>query len=153
MFVLQVKTFILASPVECFDLARNVDAHLESAAATGERAVAGKMSGLLELGDEVTFEARHFGVRQRLTSRIIAFESPTFFQDRMTRGAFRFFEHDHLFESQNGGTLMIDRVTFQAPLGPLGWIAERSFLAPHLRDFLTKRGLALKRLAERPDLS
>jgi hypothetical protein len=46
----------IAAPVErCFDLARDVDVHLRTAASTGERAVGGKTSGLLELGDVVTF--------------------------------------------------------------------------------------------------
>jgi ligand-binding SRPBCC domain-containing protein len=66
----------------------------------------------------------------------------------MTRGAFRFLEHDHLFEPEGNGTRMSDIVRFQAPLGPLGWIAERLLLAPHLRRFLIARGLALKAMAE-----
>ena len=85
-------------------LARSVDAHLQSARQTREKAVAGRVAGLLELGDEVTWEARHFGIRQRLTSRVTAFGPPGYFQDRMTRGAFRFFEHDHFFEPVDGGS-------------------------------------------------
>lgn len=148
MYRVCVTTSIAAPLSTCFDLARSVDAHVQAAAGTGERVVGGRMSGLLELGDEVTWEARHFGVVQRLSSKITAFRSNTFFQDRMTRGAFRSFEHDHLFKSQNGGTLMTDVLKFQAPFGPLGWIAERIILAPHLRRFLISRGLALKAMAE-----
>lgn len=56
----------IAAPIElCFDLARDVDAHVSTSASTGERAVGGKTSGLLDLGDVVTFEAVHFGIRQR----------------------------------------------------------------------------------------
>ena len=126
-----------------------MEAHLRSAANTGERIVGGRLSGLLELGDEVTWEGRHFGITQRLSSKITKFQPYTFFQDRMTRGAFRFFEHDHLFAPQGNGTVMTDVVKFQAPFGLLGWIAERAVLAPHLRRFLIARGLALKEMAER----
>jgi ligand-binding SRPBCC domain-containing protein len=149
MFTLRVTT-TFAAPIErCFDLARNVEAHLKSAAHTGETAVAGRTRGLLELGDEVTWEARHFGVRQRLMIRITAFERPRYFQDRMIRGAFKFLEHDHHFESGDGGTtVMTDIVRFQAPLGPLGWLAERLFLAGHVRRFVEVRGVALKAMAE-----
>jgi ligand-binding SRPBCC domain-containing protein len=149
MYELRVTTSIAAPLSTCFDLARSVDAHVQSAAGTGERVVGGRLSGLLELGDEVTWEARHFGVTQRLSSKITQFQPYTFFQDRMTRGAFRFLEHDHLFEPQGNGTLMTDVLKFEAPLGPLGWIAERVLLAPHLRRFLIARGLALKAMAER----
>jgi hypothetical protein len=101
-------------------------------AASGERVVAGRTSGLLELGDEVTWEGRHFAVRQRLTSAITRYERPRFFQDRMVRGAFESMEHDHLFEARaDGSTDMVDVVRFAAPLGLVGWVAERVVLARH----------------------
>jgi ligand-binding SRPBCC domain-containing protein len=149
MYTLRVTTRIAAPPERCFDLARDVDAHVRSAAATGERVVGGRTSGLLELGDTITFEARHLGVRQRLTSRVSSFNRPTRFQDQMTAGAFRSMEHDHLFEpTADRGTDMTDVLRFRAPFGPLGWLAERLVLAPHLRRFLIHRGLALKAMAE-----
>lgn len=67
----------------------------------------------------------------------------------MTKGAFRFLEHDHLFDPKDGGTVMTDVMSFRAPFGPIGWIAERVLLGPHLRRFLISRGVALKNLAER----
>lgn len=67
----------------------------------------------------------------------------------MTKGAFRSLEHDHFFQPQPGGTLMVDVLSFAAPLGPLGWVAERLFLSRHLRRFLVARGMALKQLVER----
>ena len=149
MYQLTVETRIHAPAEICFDLARSVDAHLESTRATGERAVAGVTSGLMKLGDEVTWEAKHLGVRQRLTVKITAFDRPRHFQDRMVRGAFSFFEHDHLFESRDGQTVMTDVLRFRAPFGPLGWIVERVLLAGHLRHFLTHRCNALKQMAER----
>jgi ligand-binding SRPBCC domain-containing protein len=149
MFTLRVTTRIAAVPERCFDLARSVDAHLQSAADTGERVVAGRTSGLCELGDVVTWEGRHLGVVQRLTSRITALQRPTYFQDRMVAGAFRSFEHDHHFEPDGaGGTVMRDELRFAAPYGPIGWLAERLVLAHHLRRFLERRRAALKAMAE-----
>jgi ligand-binding SRPBCC domain-containing protein len=150
MYRLCVTTSIAAPISTCFDLARSVDAHVESAAGTGERIVGGRQSGLLELGDEVTWEGKHFGITQRLSSKITQFCPHTFFQDRMTKGVFRFLEHDHVFEPQGSGTLMTDVLSFRAPFGPIGWLAERLLVAPHLRRFLISRGLALKSMAERP---
>lgn len=154
MYTLRVSTLIHAPPATCFDLARSVDAHVASAAGTGERVVGGRRSGLLELGEEVTWEGKHFGVTQRLASRITELRPYTYFQDRMTKGAFRFLEHDHFFEPRaDGGTMMIDVVRFRAPLGPIGWVAERVLVAPHLRRFLIARGLALKGMAEQRQAS
>jgi ligand-binding SRPBCC domain-containing protein len=75
---------------------------MRSTAHTREIAVAGVTSGLIGLGQEVTWEATHFGVRQRLTSRITAFDRPFHFRDSQVRGAFKRFDHDHFFEKTSG---------------------------------------------------
>src|SRR5258706_8135793 len=109
----------------CFDLARDVEVHCQTAAFTGERAVAGRTSGLLEAGDVVTFEGRHFGIRQRLTARIAESVPPHRFVDEMVSGAFRSLRHVHEFRpSGTGGTIMSDTITWESPLGILGRIAD-----------------------------
>ena len=145
---LEVHTHIAAPPEVCFDLARDLDVHARSLAHTGERVTARPTHSRLELGDEVEFEGRHLGVRQRLRARIEAFDRPHHFRDVMVRGAFRSFAHDHVFEPRAGGTLMRDRLRFAAPLGPLGVIVERMVLRPYLRRLLAARGQAIKATAE-----
>jgi hypothetical protein len=56
MSIIQIQIDIDAPLAVCFDVARSVDAHIESARTTGERAVGGVTSGLLNLGDEVTWQ-------------------------------------------------------------------------------------------------
>src|SRR5882724_11391625 len=89
----QVATTVFAAAARCFDLARDIDFHTQSMAHTGERAVAGRTSGLIELGESVTWEARHFGVVLRMTNAITAFDRPHHFRDEMTAGPFRSFVH------------------------------------------------------------
>ena len=148
MSTIRVEIDIKAPATVCFDMARSVDAHIESARTTGERAVAGVTSGMLNLGDEVTWRAKHFGVTQDLTSRIVAFDRPHHFRDEMVRGAFRRIVHDHYFEPVPGGTRMVDVFDFTAPLGPLGTLVDRLILHAYLRRFLENRAQALKQLAE-----
>ena len=139
----------VAAPIErCFDLARSIEAHTHSTATTGEHAVAGTTSGLLTLGDQVTWRARHFGVWQELTSRITEFDRPRHFRDSMVRGSFARFNHDHFFAPAGDGTLVQDVFEYRAPLGVLGRIAEQLFLTAYMRRFLDARLRALKALAE-----
>lgn len=151
MPIIRIETDIAAPPTVCFDLARSVDAHVQSTSATGERAVRGVTKGLLNLGDEVTWRARHFGVTQELTSRITAFDRPNYFRDVMVRGTFRRLVHDHHFDALPAGTRMVDVFDFNAPWGALGLLAERLFLTAYLFRFLETRAHALKRLAESED--
>ena len=148
MATFRIVTVIAAPREVCFDLARDIDFHVRSLADTGERAVAGRTAGLIGLGESVTWEARHLGVRQRLTSEVTAFDRPAYFRDVMTAGAFRAFAHDHRFEATGGGTVMTDEVAFRSPLGPLGWLVDAMFLTGYLRRLLGGRCQAIKREAE-----
>jgi ligand-binding SRPBCC domain-containing protein len=145
---IRIETAIAASPERCFDLARDVGAHIRSTAGTQEQAIAGVTVGLLGPGDEVTWEARHLGVRQRLTVRITGFDRPRMFQDDMVQGAFASMRHVHEFHPREGGTTMVDTFTFASPLGPIGVVVDRLFLASYLRRFLLSRAAALRRMAE-----
>jgi ligand-binding SRPBCC domain-containing protein len=148
MTTIVVETRI-AAPIElCFDLARDVETHLKTSSSTGERAVAGKTSGLLDLGDTITFEAVHFGIRQRLTSRIVEFERPRRFVDEMVKGAFASLRHVHEFVVDGASVLMRDTLTWRSPLGLLGVVADKLFVEGHMRAFMVKKQSELKRYAE-----
>jgi len=145
---IELSTFIAAPVTACYALALNVQAHVESAQQTGERVLAGPASGQLQLGDVVTWEGRHFGLRQRLTVRITAATPPTHFRDEQVRGAFRWLRHDHYFEAVAGGTLMRDVFAFQSPVGFIGRLFEQLFLTRYLTNFLRQRNAVLKQMLE-----
>lgn len=133
----------------CFDLSRSIDFHCRSMTHSGERAVGGVTTGLIGPGEHVTWEAKHLGVRQRLESRITEFERPRRFCDEQVRGAFAWFRHEHRFEAAGPGvTRITDVFEYAAPLGPLGWLAERLFLTRYMRRQLETRNRHLKAALE-----
>jgi ligand-binding SRPBCC domain-containing protein len=148
MPIIDLSIFIAAPPELCFDLARDIDLHIASAGGTKERAIAGVTTGLISLGEEVTWQATHFGIRQRLTSRITMFDRPVHFRDSQVRGTFRHFDHDHFFAAESGGTVMQDVFDYTSPFGLLGRLADRLFLKSYMTQFLRKRAAAIKRAAE-----
>ncbi len=149
MTTIVVETRI-AAPIEiCFDLARDVEAHIKTSSSTGERAVGGKTTGLLDLNDVVTFEAVHFGIRQQLTSRIVEFDRPRRFVDELVKGAFSSLRHVHEFAVHGDAVVMRDTLTWRSPLGPLGVIADKLFVESHMRSFMVQKQSELKAYAER----
>lgn len=148
MYTIRLETCIEAPVERCFHLSLNVDLHRHSVAHTHERPVAGVTSGEMKLGDTVTWEAVHFGIRQHLTSKITTCEPPSRFTDEMIRGAFQQMKHLHEFVPQTAGTLMIDVFTFQAPLGVFGWLAEVLVLRRYMKKLLLTRNSYLKHIAE-----
>lgn len=143
-----LKTLINAPKQVCFDLARSVSAHLDSLTHTNERVVAGRTSGLFGLNDTVTWEAKHFGIRQQLTVKITKMQPYTFFEDAMVRGAFKSMRHEHHFEEKDGVTIMTDLFVYETP----GWIFGRLFdalvLKKYMTRLLTSRNALLKQRAE-----
>ena len=150
--MIEVVSVIDAVPIRVFDLELDVEVHAESFPDSGETATTSTGRARLTLGDEVTFKARHFGFRWRMTSRITAYEPPHRFVDEQTRGPFRALRHEHRFEDLGDRrTTMTDRMTISAPFGPLGAILTRALLAPYLRRLLTRRAIHIKHLAEARD--
>ncbi|MEM1220891.1 MAG: SRPBCC family protein [Bacteroidota bacterium] len=148
MPIIQEVLWIDAPKDRVFDLARSIDLHQVSTAQTNERAVGGRTAGLIELGETVTWRAKHLGVYQHLTVRITEMERPHFFVDEMVKGAFKGFRHQHLFEEEKGGTKMTDIFDYQSPLGWLGYLADWLFLEAYMRRFLAQRNQVIKAFCE-----
>ncbi len=146
---IELTTVIAAPPDLCFDLARDVELHPKSLAHTAERAIAGRTTGCIGLGEHVTWRGRHFGVWHEHTARITAFDPPRHFRDTMVRGRFAAFVHDHFFEPCAEGTRMRDVLEFRSPCGWLGRLVDRLLLRGYLTRLLACRNVALAAEAER----
>jgi ligand-binding SRPBCC domain-containing protein len=148
---LELVTTVAAPAQLVFDLSCDIGTHVGSMAASGERAVAGVTSGLISLGEQVTWQARHFGIRWRMTSVISAHQRPHRFVDEMVRGPFARWYHEHRFITEPGGrTRMVDLVDYAAPAGPLGRLVDALILRRYLRRLLQRRNEHIRRLAEAP---
>ncbi|WP_422657445.1 SRPBCC family protein [Paenibacillus sp. EC2-1] len=149
--MIEITTEIeIQAPVHvCFDFARDIGLHTQTVwPHTQERAVAGVKSGMIGEDGIVTFEATHFLVRQQLSSQITEYRRPYLFVDTMTKGAFKSLKHEHHFFDLGISTIMKDVLKLEAPLGPLGWIAERAVLKTYMRRFLMYRNQELKKIIE-----
>jgi ligand-binding SRPBCC domain-containing protein len=99
---------------------------------------------VFELGDHVTWEARHLGLRHRLSMTISAYDRPQMFRDELVSGPFRRLGHDHFFEPGERGTLMRDVFEFSSRVPLL----DALVLKPHLRSLLLRRNELIAELAE-----
>ena len=148
MPTIRLITKIKAKQNIVFDLSRSIDLHLISTEETNEKAIAGRTSGLIELGETVTWRAKHLGVYQNFTSKIIGCSKPDYFADEMLSGAFKSFKHEHIFTYNNGETILEDIMVYESPLGLLGRIVDYLFLENYMTYFLKKRNETIKQFAE-----
>ncbi|MEQ8554203.1 MAG: SRPBCC family protein [Cyclobacteriaceae bacterium] len=137
------------APIErCFDLSRSIDLHKISTDHTNEEAIEGVTSGLINLHESVTWRAKHFGMYQKLSTRITEFDSPKLFVDEMVKGPFKGFRHEHHFKAINGCTLMTDIFDYQSPFGMLGKLVDMLVLKRYMTKLLEKRNKTIKEFAE-----
>lgn len=144
----ELSTWIAAPLDAVFDLARSLDAHRDSMAASGEEAVGAIRSGLLGEGEAVTWRARHFGFTFHMTSRITEYERPHRFVDEQVNGPFKSWWHLHTFVAEDGGTRMVDEVRYTAPMGFVGRVVDRVFLERYMRSLIAMRSAHLKKHLE-----
>jgi ligand-binding SRPBCC domain-containing protein len=148
---IELKTEINAPIERVFDLARCIDLHTESMSKYREKAVDGITRGLMNLGETVTWEAVHFGIRQRLAAKITKFDRPLHFRDEMVSGAFKNFTHDHFFAPAGSVTVMRDIFDYRSPFGVFGKITDVLFLEGYMTRVLSERNELIKKVAEGKD--
>ncbi len=148
MPAIHLTTFINAPVQRVFDLSRSINLHKKSLERTGEIAVAGITTGLINLNETVTWQAKHLGKKRLLKIKISALDSPAGFTDEMIEGDLRSMRHEHHFKQVENGTIMIDLFYFETPYGMIGKILNRVYLTRYLRRLLEQRNQFIKEYAE-----
>lgn len=142
-------TTSIAAPIDVvFDLSRSIDVHVGSMSRSRERAIGGVTSGLIGLGERVTWRAVHFGIPFTMTSEIVEMAAPSYFVDQQVSGPFKSFRHEHCFDPHERGTSMIDVIDFVAPAGPIGIVVDRLLLRRYMERLIRERNQFLKSRAE-----
>lgn len=148
MPLIELKTEINSTIEICFDLSRSIDLHQVSTAKTNEIAVDGITKGLINHNEFVTWQATHFGIRQKLTSKITAYDRPYHFCDEQVKGPFKKIRHDHFFVVKNNIVVMTDNFLFESPFGIAGRLFNNLVLTNYLKRFLVERNQIIKDYAE-----
>ena len=79
-------------------------------------------------GARIDYKLALFGIPFGWKTRIDAYERNDHFVDRQLSGPYKTWIHTHRFLDADGGTRMTDHVEYEAPLGPIGTIAEALFV-------------------------
>lgn len=144
-----ITSILINSTLErAFDLSRSIEFHAYSQSHRKEKAIEGRTSGLINLGESVTWRATHLGFSQTLSVRITQLEWPYYFRDTMIQGAFKRFDHDHIFEQINGKIKLTDIFDYDSPLYIFGKIVDRLVLEKYMTNFSISRNQIIKETLE-----
>jgi len=147
MPTIHLTTFIAAPVERVFDLSRNISLHKISMEEFGEKATGGITSGLINIDDTVTWKAKHLFKTRFFTSKIIEMKPFEKFTDKMIKGDFISFQHEHFFKPIDNGTIVIDIINFETPYGVLGKLVNQFYLNAYLEKLIIKRNEVVRQYA------
>lgn len=93
----------------------------------------------MEKGCLIDYTIKLFGMDQRWTTLITAYDAPHQFVDEQLRGPYSFWHHTHRFEQHKEGTNITDTVRYALPFGFFGRIAHTLFVRNQLHHIFEYR--------------
>ncbi len=85
------------------------------------------------------------GVKLTWVSEITHVDHLCYFVDEQRIGPYSIWHHEHHLKEIEGGVEMTDIIHYQPPLGPLGAVANRIFIARQLEEVFEYRFTAVKK--------
>jgi ligand-binding SRPBCC domain-containing protein len=93
----------------------------------------------IEKGTLIDYRLRLHGIPIKWRTLIADWNPTHDFVDTQLKGPYKLWHHTHIFEAQNGGVLMTDRVKYQVPLGTLGRWAAGNFVKKDIEEIFRYR--------------
>lgn len=107
--------------------------------------ILGATDGEVQAGTRIRYRLRVHGIPMGWESVIAVYEEGTRFADKMLRGPYRHWYHEHRFRPVPGGVEIIDEVDYDLPLGPLGHLVHAMFVGRELDRIFAWRRQAMAR--------
>ncbi len=145
---IHLTTFIAAPVERVFDLARSIKMHKFSMERFNEEMINGPMNDLVEVGDEMTWKARHLLKNRVLKTKITLVKKYECFVDEQVSGDFKMMKHEHHFKPIDNGVIMIDLFQFESPYGSMGKWFNQAYLSRYMKKLLEQRNQQIKKYAE-----
>ena len=92
----------------------------------------------LEVGSQRIFRFPMGPMKMTWIAEHTAYEPPHHFADKMVKGPFWRWHHDHNLSEANGVTTVTDEVSYQVPFGPLGNLVDRILGGALVRSRITR---------------
>ncbi len=143
-YVLEAHTRLAAPRPEVFRFfADAANLELLTPPALGFRIVTPRPIAMGE-GTTIDYALALNGVPLRWRSLIERWEPGAAFVDAQLRGPYRAWWHEHAFVPDGDDTIMVDRVFYAPPLGPLGALAHDLIVRPNLERIFGFRRHAIR---------
>lgn len=115
--------------------------------------ILGATDDAVRLGTRIRYRLRVNGIPMGWESVIAEYEEGAMFADKMLRGPYQRWYHEHRFRQVPGGVEVIDVVDYALPLGPLGRLVHGLVVRRQLNRIFAWRQEAMARRFPQPHTS
>jgi len=147
MPTIHLTTFIAAPIERVFDLTRHL-AIYKYLMNGKEKFSSATASNLVNNGETITIQVKHFGKTRWVTTKVTAFQKPSSFVQEQVKGDLLHFKHEHYFKKVDNGTILIDLINFAGPRDVVGKIIGKTYLKKYLEKFFHRRNKIIQQYAE-----
>lgn len=148
MPTIHLTTFLAAPPERVFDLCRSINLHKRYLSKIKGIIVGGVTSGLMVMGDTVTWKADYLSKTRVLKLKMTSFDRMHSFTVEQASGDFKTMQHEQFFKPVRNGTIVITLFHFEIKYGIMGTIFNKYYLTGHMRNLLEQRNKLIKEYAE-----
>jgi ligand-binding SRPBCC domain-containing protein len=100
----------------------------------------------IAVGSRLTIEARHLGIRQRLTTVVVALEPDRLIVDEQVEGPFRKYRHERRLKEIPGGVVLTEHIEYEPPGGMIGLLVTKSRIEKYIVEMHDYRTRAMQAL-------
>lgn len=147
MPTIHLTTFIAAPVERVFDLNRSIGLQKVFMERLGFTAVAGITAGLINKEESVTWKGKYLYKTRFFTSRVTDITPFELFIEKMIRGDFKNYRHEHYFKPAENGTIVIDIINFEISSGWLGRMITRLYLHRYIESMIMLRNETVRQYA------
>lgn len=148
MSTVHITTLIHGPAERVFKLCRSATLYKMTMQDTDEKIISGRITGLLELNETITWRGKHLRKFRQYTFKVTGLEAPVYYKYEMIKGDLKNMVHEQHFNALDNGTILIDIFRYDPPSGLIGKIYDRMYVKKYLQQLLLKRNKALKLYAE-----
>ncbi len=100
------------------------------------------------LGSIITFRIAAFGQIREITHEITVLDHGIQVVEEQREGPMKSWRHEHIYEADGDGTILIERVVFEPPGGLVGLLVTADKVVDQLADGMYYKEQALRKLAK-----
>jgi ligand-binding SRPBCC domain-containing protein len=106
--------------------------------------IIGALENKMYVNQKITYQLKMYGLPMNWVSEIVEYEEGKIFTDKMSKGPYKTWYHEHKFTKIDVGVLVEDIINYEVGFGFLGGFIDKVFVSKQLKSLFDYRNEILR---------